>query len=217
MGGGISVRNYKFSYHYLAEDANKAIGHYMRKEKYAIKKYYKDLEFDNAAYEAFGKKYLELGDPYIRMPSIEKYLERIVIKVWDNMISVYLHGEMHIGYPGYYVPWTFSDIRRKGELFKYGSIDVVKYLEDNNDSISLYFSIRDKYEGDYYSRKAIVIERDGLTIQEIAPKELLEDLNQVELPEKTGDLKFDIPVFLPSNWETAWTKVKQTQFITVCN
>ena len=193
----------RYSFHYLSFDTESVLAQIANKEKRAIRKYYADLKNDNM-FES--EPWCNMYTP---MPCIDKTLEHIIVKVWANIISVYPMDE----HWGEYVPWSMFDIRRKGNVHKYGSIIVTQEANLFLFGLVIY--------GKYVAEKEVVIDISligsaDLTIQQYAPKEMLQALCQVDMRLQSGGLDLEIPILLPATWKENWTVYKQTQFITFC-
>ena len=192
----------KISFHYLTLTPSQIIKQIVYREKKAIEDY-SELKYN----EAFMGLSTKLSN---NLPTIENALERVVVKTWGNIISVY--PIIVTPYQEYNETWVKHDTRRNSITQNYGSIFVG--IKEN----LLYFELwkgGNSIACNEITIDGSLVDSEELTFQRCLPKNLFKFF-QFSGSEITDSLNLDIPLTLPTMWKEIWAIQKQTKFTSFC-
>ena len=145
--------------------------------------------------------------------TINDILPRIVIKKFQNIISVYpIFTKM--SQMDNYSKLLYFDSR--SIIYKYGWL-LIYYNNMNKDNdlfIELYIK-KNNLANAILKKETMPKNFLNLSIESIIPQEIKIALAKIDITNNTS-INFNIPMFLPSDWEREWNIYKKTQFLTFC-
>ena len=182
------------SIHYIGIEHDKVIRHIKRREEKVISAYRCGQKLD--------EQVMAIGwyDEQELKVSLEELMEQVVVKLGDEIISVYpmLTTPIQIANES----WLKSDTRQKMVLRVWQEKDL------------LYFDVFKL--GDIIADQEVSIKDAGdleqMTFSQAAPQAILEAV----LPAIENSTNLNFPIFLPQAWEHMWTVDKKTQFVSFC-
>lgn len=193
---------FRISMHYYSTDHAAIIGQILRREKKAIQNFKSEFSLNNQMVSAFESDNRQLIQP----PSLDDFMEIVVVKKWDNILSVYplictpeqMQNES----------WVKHDTRKSSVTQKYASL----FVGQNEKETHIEFWRTGKYVCD--SNIALT---DNSVTTLIDLRENCNDLYQKWVKAAPDSYLIDeLPLFLPPNWKDEWSYAPCSQYTIVC-
>ena len=192
---------YRVAMHYLTDNEQSIVEQIIRSEKKAIKDYSEQFSLENP-----WESKSSATDSSTALSEVP--FEKVVVKVCRGIVSVY--PVIETDWQIFNETWVKHDTRKGSQAQKHGSLFI-----GQNESL-LHFEVWK--HGDYKNICDINPEKEDVlnqvTLEQYATEEFLFEWKNC-CSSIENDFA-DVPLFLPTDWQTKWKPFRLTQLTTFC-
>ena len=202
-------REVQIAAHYLTCKPERIISQIKRREKKVVAEYY----LAEQATQIIKQSLLENKENDISFPPhppIEEMFEKLIVKNWGGMVSVFPVFETALQL--YNETWVKFNRRRGTPHQEFGALSVVR------ESNKIFFEVW--RGGEQVTCEERTLLQQGIATQSLTLRFLgLDSLKKTWLHNfsfRDNEVFCDFPLFLPENWEKIWQITGSTQFTIFC-